>query len=179
MYRGKGWELAYRGLPIVWQDSIGGAYFFDWARPRALPPDCGRQIETLLERVLQLRSFPPPDADWLEYRFGEEKWLASVVLQELHRLAPDLSGPVYAQGPTYVEGERKILDLLTVTNAGQLVVIDLKARKDLSIFFQGLDYWERVREHLLRGRGFRTDRLFPRNSALQRRPPAVSAGASV
>ena len=72
----------------------------------------------MLERVLQLRSFPSPDADRLEYRFGEEKWLANVVLQELRRLAPDLSGPVYAQVPTYVEGERKILDLLTVTNAG-------------------------------------------------------------
>ena len=31
------------------------------------------------------------------------------------------------------------------------MVIELKSRKDLPIFSQGLDYWERVREHLLRG----------------------------
>ena len=151
LYRGKGWELAYRGLPIVWQDLVQGDCFFDWARPKALPADCGQQIDALVESILQLRSFPPPHPERLEYRFGGEKWLESVVLQQLHRLAPDLSGPVYAQVPTYMDGERKILDLLTVTEAGRLVVIELKARKDLSMFFQGLDYWQRVREHLLGG----------------------------
>ena len=151
IYRAKGWELSYRGFPIVWQDSIGELYYFDRIRPKLLTAASGEQIEALLKEVLEKRSFPPPHPGCLEYRFGEEKWLESVVLRELHRLAPDLTGPAYLQVPTYAEGQRKILDLLTVTNRGQLVVVELKAGRDLALVFQGLNYWKRVREHLDQG----------------------------
>ena len=57
---------------------------------------------------------------------------------------------IYSQVPSYLDGQRKVLDLLTVTDSGQLAVLELKTEKNLDLIFQGLDYWERVRQHLSR-----------------------------
>jgi hypothetical protein len=40
-----------------------------------------------------------------------------------------------------------MIDLLTVTRDGRLVVVELKAQEDLHLPLQGLDYWARVRWH--------------------------------
>ena len=52
--------------------------------------------------------------------------------------------------PSYLDGQRKVLDLLTVTESGRLAVLELKTERNLDLIFQGLDYWERVRQHLSR-----------------------------
>jgi hypothetical protein len=52
---------------------------------------------------------------------------------------------VYTQVPAFSSSDRGMLDMLTVTRSGRLVVIELKASEDLQLPFQGLDYWMRVR----------------------------------
>jgi len=42
-------------------------------------------------------------------------------------------------------GERGMLDLLTLDHGGRLVVLEVKADEDMHLPLQGLDYWIRVR----------------------------------
>jgi len=41
--------------------------------------------------------------------------------------------------PSYLDGQRKVLDLLTVTKSGRLAVLELKTERNLDLIFQGLD----------------------------------------
>ena len=43
--------------------------------------------------------------------------------------------------------ERNIIDLLTITNDGRLVVVEIKASADPDLPFQALDYWIAVERH--------------------------------
>src|SRR5256885_1527885 len=54
---------------------------------------------------------------------------------------------IYPQVPSFVGEERNIIDLLTVTNAGRLVVVEVKAGPDPDLPFQALDYWIAVERH--------------------------------
>jgi hypothetical protein len=49
--------------------------------------------------------------------------------------------------PSFVGEERNVIDLLTVTNSGRLVVIEIKALPDPDLPFQALDYWIAVDRH--------------------------------
>ncbi len=81
------------------------------------------------------------------YRLQPERWLESVLRQELEEIEPGIvAGCVYSQVPAFAAGDRGMLDLLTVDCRGQLVVIELKADEDLHLPLQGLDYWLRVRK---------------------------------
>ena len=53
-----------------------------------------------------------------------------------------------------------MIDLLGVTRQGRLVVIELKASEDLHLPLQAVDYWLRVRRHLIE-RDFRSYGYFP------------------
>ena len=141
--RGK-WELSFRGLPVAWSDD-SGSLLFDLQCPRRL-----LKLSSLHEhirKVVEYRRFPPPFADHFSFRFGEERWLESLVMREHRKISREFAQQIYSQVPTWVGGDRKILDLLTVTNRGRLAVMELKTKKDLNLIFQGLDYWERVEHH--------------------------------
>lgn len=146
LFRYGKWELSYRGLPVAW---LSGDYvFFDFVEPKRIT-----RLSVLLshiQEVIRLRRFPPPDADHFCFRFGEERWLESLILQDHRKINPSFTNQIYSQVPTWVGGDRKVLDLLTVTRDGRLAVLELKTQKDLNLLFQGLDYWERVDHHRLR-----------------------------
>jgi len=59
--------------------------------------------------------------------------------------------PIYGQVPIFHAAERGVIDLLGIDHTGRLAVIELKATADLQLPFQALDYWLRVRKHLLAG----------------------------
>ena len=44
-----------------------------------------------------------------------------------------------------------MVDVLTVTHAGRLAVVELKADEDIHLPLQGIDYWSRVQWHHARG----------------------------
>jgi hypothetical protein len=50
-----------------------------------------------------------------------------------------------------VGGEHGILDLLTVTRAGRLAILELKASEHIHLPLQAADYWLRIQRHLQQG----------------------------
>jgi hypothetical protein len=54
---------------------------------------------------------------------------------------------IYPQVPSFEGQERKIIDLLAITDEGRLVVIEIKATPDPDLPFQAFDYWLAVERH--------------------------------
>jgi hypothetical protein len=78
----------------------------------------------------------------------EERWLESNLLGDICRLMPSIDVThIYPQVPSFVGEDRNIIDLLTATTAGRLVVIEIKASPDPDLPFQALDYWIAVERH--------------------------------
>lgn len=145
------WNLFYLGLPVAWQASEEDECCFDSLHPTPLRASSRTAFKRHLELVKSLRRFPSPDPQHPYFRLQPERWLESLILKDHRCVNPRFSQEVYSQVPTYVEGERKVLDLLTVTTEGRLAVLEIKLEKDLGLIFQALDYWERVDTHLQRG----------------------------
>ena len=80
----------------------------------------------------------------------QEAWLESNLISQLRDVLPVRQDHVYPQVPSFggTSGdERKIIDLLTVTDSGRLVVIEIKAASDPDLPMQALDYWLAVERH--------------------------------
>jgi hypothetical protein len=81
-------------------------------------------------------------------RTHEERWLESNVIGNICRLLPSVEGRhIYPQVPSFIGEERNIIDLLTVTREGRLVIIEIKVSADPDLPFQALDYWIAVEHH--------------------------------
>lgn len=86
------------------------------------------------------------------YRLQPERWLESELRQGLEELEPSIRQEfVYTQVPAFAAGDRGMIDLLSVTRFGRLIVLEVKADEDLHLPLQGLDYWVRVRQVHARG----------------------------
>lgn len=80
------------------------------------------------------------------FRLQTERWLESRIRNGITEFLPSLRQEfLYTQVPAMANGDRGMMDLLTVDRAGRLVVIEVKADEDLHLPLQGLDYWLRVR----------------------------------
>ena len=111
-----------------------------------LTPETEAMLSDAVKRLSAARD-GRDHADQL-YRMQPERWLESVVRKDPSILDERIDVRwVYAQVPAFAAGDRGMIDLLTVTRDGQLVVIELKAQEDLHLPLQGLDYWARVRWH--------------------------------
>ncbi len=100
----------------------------------------------LVDRLFRARYAAGSARDPL-YRLQPERWLESKLRADLSVLDPMLGGgAVYSQVPAFASASRTLLDLLTVTRPGRLVVLELKADDDLHLPLQALDYWARVRQ---------------------------------
>jgi hypothetical protein len=80
-------------------------------------------------------------------RAHEETWLESNLIAQIRDLLPVRQDHIYPQVPSFGGDERKIIDLLTVTDQGRLVVIEIKATTDPDLPFQAFDYWLAVERH--------------------------------
>jgi hypothetical protein len=99
----------------------------------------------LFARLFESRCPDGPRNESL-FRMQPERWLESQVRAGIAELFPGFrSDLVYTQVPALSAGERGMLDLLTLTRGGRLVVLELKADEDLHLPLQALDYWIRVR----------------------------------
>jgi hypothetical protein len=95
------------------------------------------------------------------YRLQPERWLEWELRRDIAEIEPSIRADcVYSQVPAFAAGDRAMLDLLTVTHAGRLAVLELKADDDLHLPFQALDYWARVRQ-LHHERAFQKHGYFP------------------
>jgi hypothetical protein len=98
----------------------------------------------LMQRLFASR-YPEGSARDPLFRLQPESWLQSVLAGDLSRIDDGLGGHViYHQVPAFAGADRAMLDLLTVTRAGRLAILELKADEDLHFPLQGLDYWIRV-----------------------------------
>ena len=147
-YRKGAWELSHLGFRVAWSEPGGQPCHFDAECPRVLGPETFADCASYLGRVCRYRTFPSPNPRHFFYRSRQERWLESLVIRG-HRLLNDrFHEVIYSQVPSYLDGQRKVLDLLTVTDSGRLAVLELKIERNLDLIFQGLDYWDRVRQHL-------------------------------
>jgi hypothetical protein len=80
-------------------------------------------------------------------RAHEEAWLESNLIGQIQDILPVRQDCIYPQVPSFGDKERKIIDLLTITENGRLVVIEVKATADPDLPFQALDYWLAVERH--------------------------------
>lgn len=104
-------------------------------------------LRELVERLVERRHATGDKRDPL-YRMQPERWLEGELRRSLPLLDSTLnSGHVYAQVPAFAAGDRGMLDLLSATEDGRLVVIEVKVEDDPQLALQGLDYWVRVRWH--------------------------------
>ncbi len=112
-------------------------------------------------KVLEQRRPESPAPAHEYFRLQSERWLESLLVQDLTTIDPALSPDcIYPQVPAVAGRERGVIDLLGVTRAGRLAVIELKLVEEISLPIQGLDYWLRVR-WLLQRRQFQDAGYFP------------------
>jgi hypothetical protein len=104
----------------------------------------GEPIEPLIQELATLRKSGSrhPIA-----RAHEEAWLESNLIGQLRDILPVREDYIYPQVPSFAGDERKIIDLLTVTDSGRLAVIEIKASPDPDLPFQAFDYWLAVERH--------------------------------
>jgi hypothetical protein len=80
------------------------------------------------------------------YRMQPEPWLESQLRQHMQAIDPMLRTEfLYEQVLALSAADRGLMDLLTVTQKGRLVVLELKAEEDPHLPLQALDYWARMR----------------------------------
>jgi hypothetical protein len=104
----------------------------------------GEPLDPLIASLAEARR---PGSRHLLARAHEEAWLESNLIGQIRDLLPVRPDFIYPQVPSFAGGERKIIDLLTVTDAGRLTVIEIKASADPDLPFQAFDYWLAVERH--------------------------------
>jgi hypothetical protein len=86
------------------------------------------------------------------WRMHPERWLEALVVHDVGVVDERLdSSCLYSQVPAFSACDRAMIDVLTVTRAGRLALVELKADEDIHLPLQGLDYWSRVEWHYTRG----------------------------
>ncbi|HEV2305406.1 MAG TPA: hypothetical protein VGR93_07805 [Candidatus Acidoferrales bacterium] len=144
-------SFRFRGLEFArWSE--GQLYFgLGDPRQRASAGDFS-QVAQIIRKIAAKRSPTSSDTKDALYRTAPERWLETIIRAAPERLDASLDpGHLYRQVPALAAGERGIIDLLGVTRQGRLVVIELKASEDLHLPLQAVDYWLRVKRHLVEG----------------------------
>jgi hypothetical protein len=104
--------------------------------------------EPLADVIRELDEARRPGSRHPMARAHEERWLESNLIGAIRQLVPSIDvRHIYPQVPSFIGEERNIIDLLTVTHEGRLVVIEIKASADPDLPFQALDYWIAVERH--------------------------------
>jgi hypothetical protein len=114
------------------------------ANETPLQQDTEAGFADLMQRLFESRC-PGGNARNPLYRLRPESWLQSTLAGDLAQVDDNFGGHViYQQVPAFAAADRAMLDLLTVTRAGRLAILELKVDEDLHFPLQGLDYWIRV-----------------------------------
>jgi hypothetical protein len=105
-----------------------------------------QEFMSLARRVVELRSARNDHGNNDLYRLQAERWLESLLVRDITKLDPALTPTcVYQQVPAFSGMDRGVIDLLSITRAGRLAVIELKLHEEINLPMQGLDYWLRVK----------------------------------
>jgi hypothetical protein len=130
------------------------------------------ELRSLVEEIVFFRRPDTPDTHHPYYTLQSERWLESVVLEEVSRIFPELAPEtVYSQIPVYLGKDPGRVDILGADLQGTLVVMELKVLEDPNLPVQALDYWGRVIQHNVCGDFER--RGYFSGIQLNRRPPRI------
>jgi len=128
-------------------------------------------LQSLVREILFYRRPDSPDTRHPYYRLQAERWLESLILEDIPHLFPEMAPEsVYSQIPVYLGLDPGRIDILGADRQGTLVVMELKVAADPDLPVQALDYWGRVIQHNNNGdferRGYfsevRLNRHFPK-----------------
>jgi hypothetical protein len=140
-------SLQVRGLEFA--RSSSGKLTCGISRRRRATPET---VVAMAREIARVRRPGAEDRLHPLYSLSPEGWLESQVRAHPEALDASLRPvPIYGQVPIFHGAERSVIDLLGIDHAGRLVVVELKATADIQLPFQALDYWLRVRKHLLAG----------------------------
>ncbi|HYA17028.1 MAG TPA: hypothetical protein VEF06_06160 [Bryobacteraceae bacterium] len=129
-------------------------------------------VVAMAREILRVRDPANVDRQHPLYSANPEGWLESEVRSDPAAIdASLLPAPIYGQVPVFAGRDRGAIDLAGIDHTGRLAVIELKATEDLHLPFQALDYWMRVRKHLLAG-DFERQGYFP-GRTMQRESPRI------
>ncbi len=82
---------------------------------------------------------------------GSERCLEALVRSNPADIdASLLPSPLHGQVLTFAAMDRDLIDLLAISAAGRLTVLELKTSEDIHLPMQALDYWMRIRWHAQR-----------------------------
>ncbi|MCW5964116.1 MAG: hypothetical protein KIT83_08760 [Bryobacterales bacterium] len=109
-------------------------------------------LHRLARRVARVRCAQSADANHSLYRLFPERWLESVVRQQIRAIDPTLHPSLVRRQVSGSLGmHRTRTDLLALDESGRLVVIEVKAEADIQLPVQAIDYYSRLKLHLERG----------------------------
>jgi hypothetical protein len=164
-------SFRFRGLEFARWDQ-GQVHFGIGDERQPLGNANSSQLKALLRELALKRNPVATNTHEPLYRAAPERWLEAVVRADPSRLDAQLDPRYfYSQVPALAAGDRGVIDLLGVTRQGRLVVIELKASEDLQLSLQAVDYWLRVRRHLVEG-NFQRFGYFP-EVEFKSEPPLV------
>ncbi len=135
------------------------------------------EVEALAAELAQRRHAGAADRRHPLYRGSPECWLDATVRANLElidaNLLPDrLHGEVLAQSGLSTGRA----DLLAISRAGRVTVLELKAGEDIHLPLQALDYWMRIAWHSRRGE---LDHLFPGMTVLREEPKLLLVAPAI
>lgn len=111
-----------------------------------------RGLKDLVAEILIKRSWDSPDKTHPLYRLQPEAWLEAGLRHQLENFGIGIDPRfVYTQIPAWIGGDRSVIDILSITTEGRLVIVEVKATEDLNLPMQGLDYWLAIEHSRLRG----------------------------
>ena len=163
--------LRYRGLAFGrWED--GRVFFGCNGAIQELTAVTRPAFARLLKDLNSHRHPLATDTRHSLYRAQPERWLEAMVRNDVTRVDAALDFRfVYSQVFAGSGSEHGIIDVLTITRAGRLAILELKTSEHIHLPVQAADYWLRVRRHLESGE-FRTYGFFP-GVEVQHAPPLV------
>ena len=128
------------------------------------------EFRGFVSRVLDRRSAGSEDTADEFYRLQSERWLESMLINDITRIDPALTPEfAYPQVPAFSRTDRGVIDILSVTRDGRLAVIELKLEEQINLPFQALDYWLRVEKLRQEGK-FQQYGYFPGVTLADRKP---------
>jgi len=149
--------------------AANGRLFCGLKRKRPCTPAA---LSSLAAEVVRVRREDAGDRQHPLFLQSPEGWLESQVRANPQAIDPSLRlAPIYGQAPVFSGPERGVIDLLAIDDTGRLAVIEIKTAAGLQLPFQALDYWLRVRKHLVAG-DFERLGYFP-GVAIRREAPRV------
>jgi len=121
------------------------------AEERVLDGSNFAHFERLIRSIGEARH-PDGPRDNRCWRLHPERWRESLVVKNIRSLDDGLDPRwCHSQVPAFSASDRAMIDVLTATRSGRLMVIELKADEDIHLPLQGIDYWSRVAWHHARG----------------------------